>query len=102
MKNDSNLAWIFLLTLEHMFLFMYPCFRAVQVTATREWLIAEVSKRNWKNMNMRVKISLVHYMRAQNFGFRISLFCADITFGFNLAFLSVFIGVFGAILKLSM
>ena len=101
MKNDNDLACIFLLTLEHIFLFMYPCFRAVQVTATRERLIAKVFKKNWINTNMHVKMSLLDYMRAQNFGFRISLFWADITFGFHLALLSVFIGVFGAILKLA-
>ena len=100
-KNDDDLARIFLLTLEQLLLFIYPCFRGVQVTSTRETLIAKVSKHNWRNINMRVKMSLVDYMRAHNFGFRISLFCADITFGFNLAFLSVFIRIFGAILKLS-
>ena len=100
-RNDIDLAWSLLLTLEHTFLFMYPCFRAVQVTASRDRLITKVSKQNWTNMNMHEKMNLVDYMRTQNFGFRISLFCADITFGFNLAFLSVFIGVFGAILKLA-
>ena len=101
MKNDNDLASIFLLTLEHIFLFMYPCFQAVQVTASREHLITKVSKKNWKNTNMRAKMSLVDCLRMKNFGLRISLFCADITFGLNLAFLSVLIAVFGAMLKLA-
>ena len=98
-RNDIDLAWSLLLALDHTFLFIYPCFRAVQVTASRDHLITKVSKQSWKNMNMYDKMNLVDYMCVQNFGFRISLFCADITFGFNLAFLSVFTGVFGAILK---
>ena len=100
-KNDISLAYITLFTAEHTFLFLYPCFRAANVGSAREKLISRVAKTQWKHIRLPVQTQFMAYLDKQNFGFQLSLFCANINFGFNFAFVSVFIGLFGVMLKMS-
>ena len=97
-----DLVHIILFVLQSCVLFLYPCFRAGTITTSREKLISRVSRSNWKEVPQSVKDSFVQYLKDQNSGFKISLMCARIQFGFNLAYLSIFIGVFGVILRLSL
>ena len=97
-----DLVHIIIFVLQSCVLFLYPCFRAGTITASREILISRVSRSNWEEVPQSVKDSFVQYLKDQNCGFKILLMCARIEFGFNLAYLSIFIGVLGVILRLSL
>ena len=97
-----SMIYIVLSTLEHAFLFTYPCFRAAQITSSRENLIKRFSNYPWKHIPSSVQSYFIEYLKTQNFGFKIVFLCLKITFGFNLAFVSIFVGGFGIILKLSL
>ena len=97
-----NMIYVVLFTLEHAILFMYPCFRAAQITSSRENLIKQFSNYPWKHIPSSVQNYFIEYLKTQNFGFKIVFLCLKITFGFNLAFVSIFVGGFGVILKLSL
>ena len=101
-KELESTIYIFLFTLEHIFLFLYPCFRAAQITRARVNLIKKFSQYSWKHLSLPSQTYFINYLKAQNFGFRMSIACIDVTFGFNLAFVSIFVGVFGVILKFSL
>ena len=96
-----DLVYIGLFTVEHCVLFLYPCFRAASVSEVRSTLIEKVSRAEWNHMPLLEKESFCAYLKDQKCEFKISILCAKIPFGFNLAFISIFFGVFGVILKLS-
>ena len=60
-NRGLEIAYIALFTIEHLFLFMYPCFRAAKVKATREKLIARVSKYQWKNSHSRLTTNVLSH-----------------------------------------
>lgn len=101
-KNIWSLTYIFLFTAEHAFLFLYPCFRAAKITSMQWALVSRFATQQWKYIKLPVQTQFLNYLQSQNFGFRISLFCVDVTFGFNLAIVSIFVGTFGVVLKLSL
>ena len=96
-----DLVYIGLFMLEHCVLFLYPCFRAASVSTIRSRLIEKVSRAQWNHIPLHEKESFCMYLKDQKCEFTISVLCAKIPFGFNLAFISIFFGVFGVILKLS-
>ena len=100
-RKRMSMIYIVLSTLEHAFLFAYPCFRAAQITSSRENLIKQFSNHPWKHIPLSIQSYFIEYLKTQNFGFKIVVLCLKITFGFNLAFVSIFVGGFGVILKLS-
>ena len=105
MHNTScvlDLVYIGLFMLEHCVLFLYPCFRAASVSTIRSRLIEKVSRAQWNHIPLDEKESFCAYLKDQKCEFTISVLCAEIPFGFNLAFISIFFGVFGVILKLSL
>jgi hypothetical protein len=91
-----------LFSLGHCMLFLYPCFRAASVTATRFRLIKRVSKAHWPNVPLPQKQAFVSYLKDQGCTFKVSILCAHISFGFDITFYSVFIGMMGVVLKLSL
>ena len=96
-----DLAYILLFTLEHCVLFLYPCFRAASVTAARDVLIKRVSNASWNYIPHTVMDSFIKYLERQKSGFKVSILCAKIQFGYSIAYISIFVGIFGVILKLS-
>ena len=92
------ILYVFLLTIEHLFLFLYPCFRAASILEARRKLIKDVSRE--ERLDYRIKYHFLNFMEKQRCGFVLSIFCARIEFGFNLAYLSLFIGLLGVIIKL--
>lgn len=98
-RDMFNLSYIVIFTLEHLLLFIYPCFRAASITVAREQMIQTVSRKEWMYIPLSIKSHFIQYLRAQNFSFRVHIFCADIPFNFNTAYISLFIGIFGGILK---
>ena len=98
-RDMFNLSYIVVFTLEHLLLFIYPCFRAASITVARERMIQTVSRKEWMYIPLSIKSHFIQYLRAQNFSFRVHIFCADILFNFNTAYISLFIGIFGGILK---
>ncbi len=100
--NVLSFSYITLFSITHSFLFIYPCFRAAYITSSRNDVIKKFANHKWKYLPVSIQNAFYHYLVAQDFGFKISLFCAKITFGFNLAFVSIFIGIIGIITKLSL
>ena len=96
-----NLVYEGLFMVEHCVLFLYPCFRAASVTMARSTLIKNVSKAEWNDVPLNEKDSFITYLKSQDCSFKISIFCAKLPFGLNMAYISIFIGVFGVILKVS-
>ena len=91
-----------LFCITHAFLFIYPCFRAALITKSRNDAIKEFANHRWIYLPLSIQNAFYNHLQAQDYGFKISLFCTNITFGFNLAFISIFIGMFGIIMKLSL
>ena len=99
--SSEELTIVGLFTLQHCFLFLYPCFKAAAVTVGREKLIKKVNAYQDPKLNPQNKQFLIQYLKNKKFGFRISFFCARLRFGFNVAYISIFIGLLGVLLKLT-
>ena len=97
-----GIAFIFAFTLEHTVLFLYPCFRAASILAARNSLIKRVCTDDIPHMPTKLKAVFVQYMKERKCGFELSIFCARIEFGFNIAYISIFLGLIGIIIKLSL
>ena len=108
LDNAIGFSWkelvvVSLFTLQHCFLFLYPCFKAAAVTVSREKLIKKVNSHSDPNHPLKDerKQLYIQHLKNKKFGFRISFFCARLRFGFNVAYISIFIGLSGVLLKLT-
>ena len=93
------IVYVVFYTLEHAYLFIYPCFRAASIAAAREKLIFDVSKKYWEHISLENKSYFLQYLGIQNFSFKAPILCANVPFGFNWAFVSLFIAVCGGFIK---
>ena len=93
------IVYVVFYTLEHAYLFVYPCFRAASIAAAREKLIFDVSKRYWEHIPFEIEGKFLQYLGIQNFSFKAPILCANVSFGFNWAFVSLFIAVCGGFIK---
>ena len=90
------ILYVLLFTLEHTVLFMYPCFRAASILEARNTLIYRVTKQQWPPV---IKSRFLQFMKEQRCGFVLSLLCVRIEFGFNIAYISIFIGIIGIVVR---
>ena len=97
--NFSALELIFLalFAFSNSFFFLYPCIRAAGVTESRKILIRDVSN-SVDNANAEHR-AFVSYLKEQKFGFRLNILCAHVTFSLNIAYISIFIGLLGVLIK---
>ena len=97
--NFSALELIFLalFAFSNSFFFLYPCIRAAGVTESRKILIRDVSN-SVDNANTEHR-AFVSYLKEQKFGFRLNILCAHVTFSLNIAYISIFIGLLGVLIK---
>ena len=97
--NFSALELIFLalFAFSNSFFFLYPCIRAAGVTESRKILIRDVSN-SVNNANDKHR-AFVSYLKEQKFGFRLNILCAHVTFSLNIAYISIFIGLLGVLIK---
>ena len=92
--------WVIaLFTIFHCFMFLYPCFKAAAVTVSREKLIKKINEK--RHLDDDRKQVLIQYLKNKKYGFRISFFCARLRFSFNIAYISIFIGLLGVLLKVT-
>ena len=96
-----TIAYTFFFTLGQCLLFLYPCFRAAKVTEARQKLIHKVADADWKHIPLDEKTSFIQFLKAQDCTFKASIMCSSITFNFDIAYLSIFLGVLSIILTLS-
>ena len=96
------LAYVFLFALEHCILFIYPCFRAASVTTGYTVMIRMVSNAEWNNITLDNKEKFLNYLKIQDCTFKISILCAKLSFGFYIAYFSIFVGILGVTLKLAL
>ena len=96
------LVYILLFSLHHCALFLYPCFRAASVTAARFSLIKKVSKSHWPHVKLAEKQAFLQYLKDENSTFKVSILCANLSFGFELAYLSIFFGLMSVVLKITL
>lgn len=97
-----KIAYSLMICLSQCFLFIYPCLRAASITAARRKVIRQISQMHWKHISFDQRHSFLQYMELEDCAFKISIACANITFGFNLAYFSVFAGIMAVILKISL
>ena len=97
--NFSALELIFLalFAFSNSFFFLYPCIRAAGVTESRKILIRDVSN-SVDNANHEHR-AFVSYLKEQKFGFRLNILCAHVTFSLSIAYISIFIGLLGVLIK---
>ena len=98
LKSDY-IVYVVFYTLEHAYLFIYPCFRAASIAAAREKQIFAVSKKYWNHIPLKIKGHFIQYLCLQNFSFKAPILCTNVSFGFNWAFVSLFIAVCGGFSK---
>ena len=102
-QNDTmcylRIVFESLFTLQHMILFLYPCVRAASILESRKSLIEKFSNEDI-DISTALKFNFLQYMKEQRCGFMLSVFCARVEFGFNVAYLSVFLGLLGIVFKL--
>ena len=99
---QTLLAYVFLFALEHCILFIYPCFRAASVTTGYTAMIKKVSNDEWQNIDPTDKEKFINYLKIQDCTFKISILCAKLSFGFYIAYFSIFVGILGVTLKLAL
>lgn len=97
-----KLAYVFLFAIEHCILFLYPCFRAASVTTAYTSMIKRVSNDEWVHISADIKEKFLNYLKIQDCTFKISILCAKLSFGFNVAYFSIFVGILGVTLKLAL
>ena len=95
-----EMGLIFMFSVVHLFLLIYPCLRAASVTRTRERLIRKISNRYYDHTPEDVKKKYVDFMKRQNFGFRLRILCASIPFNLNVAYISFVAGLVGIVVSL--
>ena len=97
----AYIVYLVLFVAGHTYLFVYPCFRAASITTTREKLILDVSRKHWRHIPHSVETSFIQYLKTQKFSFKVpALCCAEFSFNFTMAFVSLFIGILGGFLNL--
>ena len=95
--SPYELVFITLFAASNSFFFLYPCIRAAGVTESRKILIGDINKCiNNLNANER---AFVNYLKDQNFCFRLNILCAHVAFDLNIAYISIFIGLLGVLIK---
>ena len=100
--SDKELWVTGIFTLSHCLLFLYPCFKAATVTLSRETMIKKVGKHLQKVDNSgKIEQIFIQYLKNKKYGFRISFFCARLRFSFNVAYISIFIGLLGVLTKIT-
>ena len=72
------------------------------MTAARFALIKKVSEAHWPNISIEEKQSFIQYLKDKDCTFKVSILCANLSFGFNVAYFSIFIGIMGVVLKISL
>lgn len=97
-----KLAYIFLFAINHCILFLYPCFRAASVTMAYSTMIRKVAQAEWTNISLDDKEKFINYLKLQDSTFKIKILCAKMPFGFYVAYFSIILGLFGAVLKLAL
>ena len=97
-----KLSYIFFFALDHCILFLYPCFRAASVTTAYASMIKKVSRAEWTTITSDDKEKFINYLKIKDCTFKISILCAKLSFGFYVAYFSIFVGIFGVVLKLAL
>ena len=99
---DMTIVFIFLFTLVNIVLFLYPCFRAASILDTRNSLIKKFCNESNGNLSMEQKLIFVEYMKQRKCGFILTIFCTRIEFGFNIAYISIFLGLLSIVIKFTL
>ena len=104
--DDGGLKFLYVtylvfFALEHAFLFFYPCFRASSIASTHMKLVKEVLNKQWEYVSLSVITKFVQYLTSQNFAFKVSVFCVELTFGLSMACVSLILALYGGLIKLN-
>ena len=65
-------------------------------------MIKKVSRAKWTKISLDDKEKFVNYLQVQDCTFKISILCAKLSFGFQIAYFSMFVGIFGVVMKLAL
>lgn len=99
-KNEQ-IGFLFMLSVVHMFLLLYPCLRAAIVTRTRQRVIQKIAEEyRFSNIPEKVLFKFVEAMNKRRFSFRLRVLCATIPYNLNVAFISIIFGFLGVVVSL--
>ena len=100
-KNLETPYFLYLcfFTVFHAYLFLYPCFRAASIAAARTKFISTVFGKQWLHVPIGIENNFIHYLKTQEFAFRVPLFCASITFEFNWVYVALILAICGSYLN---
>ena len=65
-------------------------------------MIKKVSNDHWINISADDKEKFLNYLKIQDCTFQISVLRAKLSFGFSVAYFSIFVGILGVTLKLAL
>ena len=72
------------------------------MTTAYTLMIKNVSNVEWRNISVEDKERFINYIKIQDCTFKVSILCAKLSFGFNVAYFSIFVGILGVTLKLAL
>ena len=99
--KDFYLVYLIFFALEHAYLFLYPCFRAASIAATRVKLMNKIFKKQWNHISLNVNAHFVQYLATHDFAFKVPIFCAEISFGASMACVSLIFALYGGLITLN-
>lgn len=94
--HSMEMVFLALYATSNSIFFLYPCIRAAGVTESRKVLIREVNN----DLECNFKTDFMIYLKGQNFSFRLSILCAHVSFNLNIAYISIFIGLLGVLIRI--
>ena len=94
-------TYLVFFALEHAFLFFYPCFRASSIASAHMKLVKKVLNKQWEHVSLSVIAKFVQYLKSQNFAFKVSVFCVELSFGLSMACVSLILALYGSLVKLN-
>ena len=100
--HPVEIGFLFTYSLMQCFFLFYPCLRAASVTRTRQRVIDKISENicSFENIPCKVVKKFIDSMKRRRFGFQLRIFCAQMPFNMNIAYLSIAFGFVGIILSL--
>ena len=100
--HPVEIGFLFMYSLMQCFFLFYPCLRAASVTRTRQRVIRKISENihSFENIPPDVVNKFIDSMKRRRFNFRLRIFCAQMPFNMNIAYLSIAFGFVGVVLSL--
>ena len=101
--HPLEIIFLGLFSVSNCLFFLYPCVRAASITDSRTAQICYINQKytKYEHITPELKDKFVNFLSGQSFGFSLHILCAKVPFGFSVAYFSIFLAVFGVLLKVA-